>query len=227
MSYRSCSGIKNVLFDLDGTLVDSSETIAACIDYALERVGAAPHRGTPVASMIGSPLLDIFGNEYGLTRDQTDAAIDFYREHYDALKQAGSKVYDGIDSVLPGLKNAGFRLFIATVKPAPIADRVLSDLRLRPYFEGISGSSMDHVRRTKAGIIAHALDTWNLNPAQSMMVGDRGQDIRGARENGLRATAVTYGFGSRDELEAAGPDHVIGHSMELSALLMFQQEPLL
>jgi phosphoglycolate phosphatase len=220
MSHRQCSGIENVLFDLDGTLVDSSDTIAACIDYALERVGANPLRETPVSAMIGEPLLDIFGTGYGLSDGQTDAAIDFYREHYDALEQAGSNIYDGIDRVLSDLRKAGFRLFIATVKPAPIADKVLSDLQLRPYFEGISGSSMDHVRRTKAGIIAYALDTWNLDPALSMMVGDRGQDILGARENGMRATAVTYGFGSRGELDAAGPDHMIGHSSELPALLM-------
>ena len=74
MSHRQCSGIENVLFDLDGTLVDSSDTIAACIDYALERVGANPLRETPVSAMIGEPLLDIFGTGYGLTDGQTDAA---------------------------------------------------------------------------------------------------------------------------------------------------------
>lgn len=211
--------IANVLFDLDGTLVDSSRTIATCIDYALDSIGTDTRSKLPIAAMIGAPLLDIFRDEYRLTETQTDAAINHYREHYDALRQAGSRVYDGIVDMLLVLQEDGFRLFVATVKPTPIAERVLSDLGLRSYFEGVSGSSMDHVRRTKAGIIAHALRTWDLDPLQSMMVGDRGQDIHGARENGLLATAVTYGFGSCEELAAAKPDHVVDHSSELPALL--------
>lgn len=213
-----CS-VENVLFDLDGTLVDSSRTIATCIGYALERVGVESACSTPVTEMIGSPLLDIFRSEFGLSDTQTDDAIDHYREHYDALRQAGSRVYDGVDEVLSGLQNGGFRLFVATVKPAPIADRVLRDLGLRPYFEGISGSSMDHVRRTKAGIIAHVIETWEIDPRRSMMVGDRGQDILGARENAMRATAVSYGFGSRDELQSAAPDYIVEQPRELPAIL--------
>ena len=212
-------GIQNLLFDLDGTLVDSSGTISTCIQYALDRVGANSDCSTPVNSMIGAPLLDIFRKEYGLTDVQTDAAIDHYREHYDALGQAGTTVYADIHDALSGLQRVGLRLFVATVKPAPIAEKVLSDLQLRSYFDGISGSSMDHRRRTKAGIIAHILQTWKLDPLQSIMIGDRGSDITGARENSVRAIGVTYGFGSRDELRAARPDHIIGQAAEIAAIL--------
>jgi phosphoglycolate phosphatase len=182
-------------------------------------VGANSNCNTPVNSMIGAPLLDIFRKEYGLTDVQTDAAIDHYREHYDALGQAGTTVYADIHDVLSGLQRVGLRLFVATVKPAPIAEKVLADLQLRSYFDGVSGSSMDHRRRTKAGIIAHVLQTWKLDPLQSIMIGDRGSDITGARENRMRAIGVTYGFGSRDELQAAGPDHIVGQADEIAAKL--------
>lgn len=212
--------VTTVLFDLDGTLVDSSRTIATCIDYALRRAGADSACGRPVTDLIGMPLLDIFRNEFGLSDAQTDAAIDYYRDHYDALEQEGTRIYDGVQGLLSGLQESGMRLFVATVKPAPIAEKVLADLELRSFFEGVSGSSMDHRRRTKAGIIAHAVSKWRIDPVSSMMVGDRGQDIHGARENGMRATAVTYGFGSEEELRNARPDHMVNHSRELKLLLI-------
>jgi phosphoglycolate phosphatase len=207
--------IRNVLFDLDGTLVDSSRTIAACIEYALDRVGVKSVCSAPINSMIGTPLLEIFRDRHGLSQEAVDAAIDHYRAHYDALRQEGSRVYPDIHAVLSNLQERGLRLFVATVKPAPIADRVLTDLRLRPYFDGVAGSSMDHRRRTKGGIIAHGLRTWGLDPSRTLMVGDRDQDIEGARENGLRSIGVSYGFGSKEELQAANPDHLVTHPAEI------------
>jgi phosphoglycolate phosphatase len=212
--------IRNVLFDLDGTLVDSSLTISTCIDYALARLGEESVAGAPVTALIGTPLLDIFRNTFRLTEQQAELAIGHYREHYDRLGQAGSKVYDSVDQVLDDLGRQGYRLFIATVKPTPVAEKVLSDLKLRQYFEGIAGASMGHERREKTGIIAYALEKFDLDPVQSLMVGDRSQDVLGAKDNGMASIAVTYGFGSRDELDAALPDHIVGHSSEILSLLM-------
>jgi phosphoglycolate phosphatase len=93
-------------------------------------------------------------------------------------------------------------------------------LKLRAYFEGIAGASMGHERREKTGIIAYALEKFDLDPVQSLMVGDRSQDVLGAKDNGMASIAVTYGFGSRDELDAALPDHIVGHSSEILSLLM-------
>jgi phosphoglycolate phosphatase len=97
---------------------------------------------------------------------------------------------------------------------------VLSDLDLRSWFDGIAGSSMDSERRDKSSIIAHALRKFDLNPLHSMMIGDRDQDITGARDNGMPSIAVTYGFGSRNELISARPDHVVERSEEIVSLLV-------
>lgn len=212
--------IRNLLFDLDGTLVDSSQTIGVSIDYALEGMNVDKARDKPIEAMIGRPLLDIFCNEFAMTQAQASRAIDLYRNHYDSLNQAGTRVYESIREVLPTLKKAGYSLYVATVKPTSIADKVLSDLDLRNWFDGISGSSMDSTRRDKSSIIAHALRTFSLDPLQSMMIGDRDQDINGARNNGMPAIGVTYGFGSREELDAAQPAHMIDHSSEILSLLV-------
>jgi phosphoglycolate phosphatase len=210
----------NLLFDLDGTLVDSSRTIRASLDFALNGLAVSQAGRTPVEKLIGAPLLDIFRHEYDMTDEQARAAIVLYRRHYDSLDQAGTLVYEGICEVLPRLRSAGYRLFIATVKPTQIAEKVLVDLDLRKWFDGVAGSSMDSGRRDKSSIIAHALEKFGLDPRRSMMIGDRSQDISGARENGMPAIAVTYGFGSRDELQAARPEHQVDRSAEIVSLLV-------
>lgn len=212
--------LQNLLFDLDGTLVNSSRTIAVCIDYALDKLGMLPDDAPRVETWIGLPLLDIFRDHFGLEHEPAESAIAHYREHYEFLAQAGSEVYDGIHDALSGLRNAGFRLFIATVKPTPVAEKVLGDLGLRAYFDGVAGASTGHERRDKASIIAYALAEFGLEPHRSLMIGDRDQDVLGARQNGLPCVAVTWGFGSTGELEQAGPAFSIAHSRELVPLLV-------
>jgi phosphoglycolate phosphatase len=211
--------IHNILFDLDGTLVDSSGAIRASLTYALERMGACFPAERAVGSMIGLPLLEIFREKFGVVGAEADQAIAHYREHYEAQAAAGTRVYEHVRETLALLHDAGLRLFVATVKPAPIAKKVLCDMQLQPFFSGVAGSSMDHARRDKAEIIRHALRAYGLDASHSVMIGDRGQDIDGARKNGVYAVAVTWGFGSAEELSIAGPDHVVGCASEIPALL--------
>ena len=214
------SDIHNVLFDLDGTLVDSSSAIRASLAHALERLGAGWPEGMAVESVIGMPLLDILRERFGITGDRAELGIRYYREHYDVHAQEESRVYDHVEELLERLSRSNFRLFLATVKPTPIAEKVLKEMHLAPWFSGVAGSSMDHSRREKSAIIGHALNVFGLEAEHSIMVGDRRQDIHGARRNGLRAVAVTYGFGSREELIEAGPDHIVACSSEIAPLLL-------
>lgn len=213
------TNVQNLLFDLDGTLVDSRGTIKAALAHALEQTGAPPEADFSIERFIGIPLLDILRNEFKMSTQQAGAAIDCYREYYDRLNQAGTRVYPGVHDLLADLRDAGFRLFVATVKPTPIAEKVLSDLDLSSFFNGVSGASMGPERRDKSSVIAHVLAEFDLDPAQSLMIGDRDQDIAGARAHGLFALGVTYGFGSRDELRIAGADLLVDHAGDIAALL--------
>lgn len=211
----------NVLFDLDGTLVDSSETISASLKHALGQMGIDPGAGRELRSLIGAPLLDIFCDEYGLGPEEAERAIDLYRVHYDAQAQAGTIVYAEVENMLQRLRLAGYRLFVATVKPTPIAEKVLADLGLHGHFDGVAGASLDSGRRDKRSIIGHALSKYGLRAEESAMVGDRDQDVYGARAHGLRSVGVTYGFGSRKELQAAAPDFIVTDSGQITALFGF------
>lgn len=217
--------IHNILFDLDGTLVDSSGAIRAALAYALERGGLRFPDDRTVERLIGTPLLDIFRDEFGVTGVAAEQAIADYRRHYDAEAQAGTRVYDHVEDCLEALRTAGCTLVVATVKPSPIAAKVLSEMGLERYFSGVTGSSMDHARRDKGDIIRHALREHGLDAAHSAMVGDRAQDIRGARSNQLYAVGVTYGFGPLEELTAAAPDHLVGCCSEIPGLLLQQARP--
>lgn len=212
--------IHHILFDLDGTLVDSSAAIRASLDHALRGMGLEFPNDRAVERLIGMPLVDIFRDEFGVTGEPAERAIADYRRHYDAEARSGTRVYEHVADSLEALCRAGCLLAVATVKPAPIADKVLSDMGLAGYFRGVAGSSMDHARRDKGDIIRHALQEFGLDPGRSAMVGDRAQDIRGARDNGLCAVAVTYGFGPRTELTAAGPDHLVDCCSELPGILL-------
>jgi phosphoglycolate phosphatase len=217
--------IHNILFDLDGTLVDSSGAIRASLAYALERGGLRFPDDRPVERLIGTPLLDIFRDEFGVTGAAAEQAIADYRAHYDAEARAGTRVYDHVEDCLEALRAAGCTLVVATVKPSPIAVKVLSEMGLDRYFSGVAGSSMDHARRDKADIIRHALQAFGLDAAHSAMVGDRAQDIRGARSNRLYAVGVTWGFGPLEELTAAAPDHLAGCCSEIPGLLLQRARP--
>ena len=107
--------VQNVLFDLDGTLIDGSKTISTCVHYALDRVGVSANVDTPIQALIGSSLLDIFCNSFGMPEEQAEVAIFHYREHFDRQGQAGTRVYPGIRNMLSDLQNSGFQLYIATV----------------------------------------------------------------------------------------------------------------
>lgn len=211
--------IENVLFDLDGTLVDSRETIATSILHALEKMDVDAAAGPRVETLIGMPLYDIFVGRFGMEEVNALIAIDHYRIYYDNLNQAGTTVYESVHEDLERLKTGGYRLYIATVKPTQIAEKVLSDMQLLPYFDGVAGASMGPERRDKSSIIAHALSKFGLAPSRSMMVGDRDQDVEGARANGLRSVGVTYGFGMREEILRSSPDFVAESSGGISRLL--------
>jgi phosphoglycolate phosphatase len=117
-----------------------------------------------------------------------------------------NRVYPGIPEALARLRSAGFTLWVVTSKPSVFAAPILEHFELTRYFEGVHGSELSGDRSDKGDLIAHVLRSERLLAEQTTMVGDRKHDIVGARRNGVRAFGVLWGYGSRDELAAAGAD---------------------
>ena len=211
--------IKNVLFDLDGTLTDPAEGITNALMHAQRRLGMAVSPREDLYVFIGPPLIETFMSEWGLTRAESEQALVYYREHFSTKGLFENVPYEGIGQALAELKEAGFRLFVATSKPEPLSLRILEHFDLLPYFEAVAGSTMDEQRTKKGEVIAYALQTFHLDPAETVMVGDRKHDVIGARENGLPCLGVLYGYGSREELTAAGAAALVADVGELVAWL--------
>lgn len=209
--------IKNVLFDLDGTLTDPAEGITNALMHAQRRLGMAVSPREDLYVFIGPPLIETFMSEWGLTRVESEQALVYYREHFSTKGLFENVPYEGIGQALAELKRAGFRLFVATSKPEPLSLRILEHFDLLPYFEAVAGSTMDEQRTKKGEVIAYALQTFHLDPAETVMVGDRKHDVIGARENGLPCLGVLYGYGSREELTAAGAAALVADVGELVA----------
>jgi phosphoglycolate phosphatase len=190
----------NVLFDLDGTLTDPGDGFVACISYALERLGCPPCSPAEIRRHVGPPLQETLAR---LIEDRAmiPEATAFYRERYATLGYLENAVYAGIEEALGELRSRGARLFVATSKPTVYAERILEHFRLRSYFRAVYGSELDGTRSNKSALLAHVV-AQEVIP-DGVMIGDRAEDMRGARANGLQAVGALWGYGSRGELVAA------------------------
>lgn len=209
-----------ILFDLDGTLTDSQEGIINSALYALNYFGIQEKR-EKIINFIGPPLYETFRETYGFDPERTRIGTDKFHEYFDHRGWRENEVYSGVENLLKELKTAGKRLFVATSKPEWSAVRILEHFGLAQYFDHISGAPKDENGGTKAQVIANALSYLdNDNHNEIVMVGDRKHDVSGAHEMGLPVVGVLYGYGDREELEAAGADFIAKDVDELKTLLL-------
>ena len=196
-----------IYFDLDGTLTDPKLGITRSIRYALGKLDRAAPADDELAWCIGPPLHASLKIMLG-TDDLADRALSLYRERFADIGIFENEIYLGIQDTLAVLAESGRRLFVATSKPSVYAERIIDHFRLRVYFERVFGSELDGRHSDKTELLAYALRTTRVNPLQAVMIGDRSHDMIGARNNGMTAVGVLYGYGSEQELRDAGAHHV-------------------
>lgn len=214
-------GIKYLLFDLDGTLTDPKEGVTQSVQYALKKMNIEPPTMDELEWTIGPPLTDAFANLLNTDdKKQIKKAINFYRERYVDRCAVENKPYDGIHDTLKNLVNYGYKLYLATSKPWRYARKILDHFNMRDYFISVHGSELDGTRDYKEDLIGYVLNIHNLSNTQSLMIGDRHYDIRGAKFNKMRSIGVTYGYGSLEEIQSAEPDAVChDHHLIFSTLI--------
>jgi phosphoglycolate phosphatase len=211
----------HLFFDLDGTLTDPQEGICACLAHALREMRHPVPAHTELRNYIGYPLETVLGTLLKTEQPETlSQAVAYYRNRFSTVGLLENRVYDGISDMLAALADDGrWSLFVVTAKPTGFAEQILKHFRLDSCFQGVYGSELDGSRIHKRDVIEHALASENPAPPQAVMIGDRYLDIEGAREHGLRSLAVTWGFGTIEELREAGPDLWAHRPDELPALL--------
>lgn len=196
--------MRHLFFDLDGTLTDPGLGITNSVSYALRRFGIQPPPREALYCFIGPPLTDSFQRFFGFSPEKALDAVAAYREYYAETGIFENAVYPGIQDLLSGLRDMGKILVLATSKPQPYAEKILSHYDLARYFSFVSGASMDERKATKAAVVQAALDLTGADPEDCLMIGDREHDVLGAAVCGIRTLGVLYGYGTRSELEAAG-----------------------
>lgn len=200
---------KYVLFDLDGTLTDSQEGIMNSIIYALDYFGIQVEDRGSLRPWLGPPLVDSLMKYYGFDRERALEGVKKYREYFDKKGIFENRVYAGMEALLDRLQAQGYLLMTATSKPEVAARRITDHFDLTKYFTFVGGASLDDSRVRKGDVIRYVLECNQITDLSSvMMVGDRENDIMGAKQNGLESIGVLYGYGDREELEAAGADHI-------------------
>ncbi len=208
-----------ILFDLDGTLVDSGPGIRASVRHAAAAVGIAEPTPEQLRALIGPPFPAAFLDVLGVDVPTGDAMMAAYRERYGGGGMFDVEIYQGIPEALDELVAGGDVLAVTTSKPAPYAREILEHLGLTDAFAGgVHGASFDGSVEGKAAVVGLALAQHGAGGVLGL-VGDRHHDVEGARHHGLPCLGVMWGFGGRAELEAAGAAGVVDKPSELPAAL--------
>jgi phosphoglycolate phosphatase len=196
-------GGRLVLFDLDGTLVDSSPGIFASVRHAARELGLPEPTPGQLRAMVGPPLQEGFALVLGVPAVDLSRAVGAYRAHYAAGALLDVTVHEGIPELLATLGRDGATLAVATSKPEPFAVRVLEHTGLLPAFASVHGATMDGAVRHKDQVGAAALAA-HPGGRDPVLVGDRSHDVLGAAAHGLPCIGAGWGPAEDGELETAG-----------------------
>ena len=215
-----------VIFDLDGTLIDSRIGIHSSVVHALKEMGVDAVDQALLSQFIGPPLIDSFQGICGLSEAEAERAVAIYKDYFAEEGIKGFEVYEGVQELLWLLRASGVTMAIATTKDDVFAREIALNADFLPYLAAVIGSDREGTMLRKPELIAAALSTLGVTAPVSpdapriVMVGDHALDILGAKANNIASIAVTYGFGDDDELQSAEPDHLADSVTELRQLLL-------
>lgn len=198
-----------ILFDLDGTLIDSKPGIVECIRYALDHEGV-PYTNEILDKMIGPPFRVSMHDFLGQDEKSIEKLISLYRGEYEKYGWKHCEVFSGVKEMLQELKAAGKRLAVATSKPIKFTNMIVKGFDLEKYFDVVGGASSDASKEAKCDVIGDVLCRLDVNDkSKVLMVGDRMYDIDGAHICGVDVCAVLYGYGNRKEFEEHRAEHIV------------------
>jgi phosphoglycolate phosphatase len=208
--------LMHIFFDLDGTLTDSRPGIVRCYQHALSTLGRRIPSEDELTPYVGPPLASCFA---ALLQTEDTAiieqAISCYRHRFERQGILENALYSGIPEALATLSDAGHRLYIITSKPTVYANRVLEHFAIAGFFRAVYGPELADRQFSKSPLVHRALNEHEITREYAIVVGDRGDDIAAARQNGLRSIGITWGYGSRQELETAGARVFVDSPAEL------------
>ena len=197
--------MKAILFDLDGTLIDSSEGITKSTQYALAHYDIIENDLSKFYKFIGPPLVASFKKYYDFTEEQAVEAVAVYRERYNKIGLFECRLYPGVRECIETLKKKGYLIGMASSKPEVSCRRILEHFGILELFDDVVGATFDGRIDTKEEVLNEVLRRWSNVPKEEMcLIGDTMFDVEGANKVGVRSVAVTFGFGDVEQMIKAG-----------------------
>jgi len=207
-----------VFFDLDGTLTESAPGITGSIAYVLDNWGIKYKDMQELYVFVGPPLKDAIRDYFHLTDERAEEFVKEFRAYYKREGMFNSCVYPGVKELLERIRKSGRKIMLATSKPEEMARKILKHFELDEYFDEVAGATYDNSRVNKDDVIRYLLDKLpedGRDISKIVMVGDREHDVFGAGAVGMDCIGVLYGYGSRQEFEAAGAKYIAATAAEV------------
>lgn len=199
--------IKNVIFDLDGTLLDTSEGIVESAKYAIQQMGYEELDHETMLTFVGPPIQKSFRIHYGCTEAEAQKAANIFREYYKNEALLLAKPYHGIYDLCELLQSKGIRMAVATYKREDYALTLLQHFGFDRYCDPIHGADNNNVLK-KEDIVRMCLLEMGAAKNDSILVGDTDNDAAGAVKAETSFVAVTYGFGFQSEKDVSMYPHI-------------------
>ena len=200
--------IKNILFDLDGTLIDTGEGIMKSAQYALRDAGVEIEDYRELSFFVGPPLVYTYTRKFGFDMPTARRLVTKYRERYTDIGLFECEPYPGLRECMESLRSRGYRLFVASSKPELMCRRLLEHFDLLKLFDDVAGSTPDGRIDTKSQVLQELfrrnLEADPCFTGSSVLVGDTRFDVAGANDVGLSCIGVSFGYGESSELAALG-----------------------
>lgn len=206
-----------VLFDLDGTLLDSRPGIVAALNATLSAMGEPELPESELVGRIGPPIHETWAELLQRPDDQVEDVVADYRDRYATLMLDGTLVYGGVERLLELLAEEGHLMAVATSKSQPLAVELLEHLGLDRYFAAVRGPVPPSTEQ-KPATVGRALEALGLTTG-AVFVGDRHHDVTGGHAHGLAVIGAAWGYGSIEELGAAGAEAIAAEPLGVAPLL--------
>ena len=189
-----------IIFDLDGTLIDSESGIFYCLDYTAKKMNVPPFSDEIKKQFIGPPIFDSFSNACGFDDDLAKCACKIFRTEYFEKGHTMVDLYDGILKLLDYIKSRGIKMYVATSKPEVMAQKIMDNLNISHYFDYIAGASVDMSRTTKIEVLDYLFDKAGLiDKSDCVLIGDTLFDAKGAKTAEIDFIGVLWGFGGEGD----------------------------
>ena len=194
---------KNILLDLDGTILDSGSGIMKSVRYVLDHFSMYHEPEEKLRKFIGPALIDSFMNFYGFSKEKAEEAVEYFRDYYPEKGMFDAFIYPGMRECIEKMAGDGKKLVLLTSKPIFFASQILQHFGLSDYFYMEIGPELSEQSSDKTRLIEKALHEGNFLKEDCLMVGDTKYDILAAKDVGIDSVAALYGYGEVEEISIA------------------------